>query len=123
MRRPHPRTTYLVYVLGEGFAFRLMATIFSIFLVLELDLDPLQLLLMGTVLEGTYLVFEIPTGVVADTVTNAPAPPTPSPNRTSPSGPCSPGAPTATPSSSLMRARRSATTTSATRRIRASSTR
>ncbi len=68
MRRPHPRTTYLIYVLGEGFAFRLMATIFSVFLVLELDLDPLQLLLMGTVLEATYLVFEVPTGVIADTV-------------------------------------------------------
>jgi MFS transporter, DHA3 family, tetracycline resistance protein len=68
VRRPHPRTTYLIYVLGDGFAFRLMATIFSVFLVLELDLDPLQLLLMGTVLEGTYLVFEIPTGVIADTV-------------------------------------------------------
>ena len=68
MHRPHPRTTYLVYVLGEGFAFRLMGTIFSVFLVLDLDLNPLQLLLMGTALEGSYLLFEIPTGVVADTV-------------------------------------------------------
>ena len=31
-------------------------------------LDPFRLLLLGTILEGTYLVFEIPTGVVADTI-------------------------------------------------------
>ena len=43
-----------------------MATIFSVFLIVELGFDPLQLLLMGTLLEGTYLLFEIPTGVVAE---------------------------------------------------------
>jgi DHA3 family tetracycline resistance protein-like MFS transporter len=68
VRRPQARTTYLIYVLGEGFAFYLMSTIYSVFLVLVLDLNPLQLLLLGTVVEATYLVFEVPTGVVADTV-------------------------------------------------------
>ena len=46
----------------------MMSVLFSVFLIVELGLGPLQLLLMGTVLEGTYLLFEVPTGVVADTV-------------------------------------------------------
>ena len=43
MRRLRPQTVYLLYSGAEGFAFRLMATIFSVFLILELGLDPLQL--------------------------------------------------------------------------------
>ena len=68
MRRLRPETTFLVYATGEGFAFRLMSVLFSVFLIVELGLGPLQLLLMGTVLELSYLLFEVPTGVVADTV-------------------------------------------------------
>ena len=68
MRRLRPETTYLVYSTGEGFFFHLMSVLFSVFLIVELDLGPLQLLLMGTVLEVTYLLFEVPTGVVADTL-------------------------------------------------------
>ncbi len=68
MRPLRPESTYLAYSTGEGFFFHLMSVLFSIFLIVELDLGPLQLLLMGTVLEGTYLLFEVPTGVVADTV-------------------------------------------------------
>lgn len=60
-------TAYLVYSGGEGLLFRLMTTIYSVFAILELGLDPLQLVLMGSVLEGTYLLFEVPTGVIADT--------------------------------------------------------
>ena len=36
--------------------------------IVSADLDPLQLVLVGTVLEVTTLVFEVPTGVVADMV-------------------------------------------------------
>jgi len=68
MRRLRPETTFLVYSTGEGFFFHMMSVLFSVFLIVELDLGPLQLLLMGTVLEVTYLLFEVPTGVVADTV-------------------------------------------------------
>ncbi len=39
----------------------------SIYLVRELHLSPLQLVLMGTAMEATVFVSEIPTGVVADT--------------------------------------------------------
>lgn len=41
---------------------------FSVFLILQVGLDPLQLVLMGTILEVSYLLFEIPTGIVADAV-------------------------------------------------------
>jgi DHA3 family tetracycline resistance protein-like MFS transporter len=68
VRRLRPETTYLVYATGEGFAFRMMSVLFSVFLIVELGLGPLELLLMGTVLELSYLLFEVPTGVVADTV-------------------------------------------------------
>jgi DHA3 family tetracycline resistance protein-like MFS transporter len=66
--RPGPTTVYLIYSAANGFIFRLVATLFVVFLIVEIGLDPLQLLLMGTALEVSYLVFEIPTGVVADTV-------------------------------------------------------
>ena len=39
----------------------------SVYLVQTLHLSPLQLVLMGTAMEGAVFLFEIPTGVVADT--------------------------------------------------------
>jgi MFS family permease len=39
----------------------------SIYLIRDLDLSPLELILMGTGMEATVFVFEVPTGVVADT--------------------------------------------------------
>jgi DHA3 family tetracycline resistance protein-like MFS transporter len=41
--------------------------VMSVYLVQELDLSPLELVLMGTAMEGAVFLFEIPTGVVADT--------------------------------------------------------
>ena len=61
-------TAYAIYCAGDGFLFRLAFTVYSVFVVLTLGLDPFHLLLLGTILEATYLVFEIPTGVVADTI-------------------------------------------------------
>ncbi len=40
----------------------------AVYLVREAKLDPLQLVLMGTVMEAAVFVFEIPTGVIADLV-------------------------------------------------------
>ena len=68
VRRLPVTTVYLIYLAASGFLFRLAATIFSVFLIRDLGFDPMQLLLMGTFLEASYLVFEIPTGVIADTV-------------------------------------------------------
>ncbi len=46
----------------DGFFFHLDSTVFNVFLILQVGLDPLQLVLMGTILEVSYLLFEIPTG-------------------------------------------------------------
>ena len=52
----------------DGFLFHLDSTVYSVFLIIQVGLDPLQLVLMGTILEVSYLLFEVPTGIVADTV-------------------------------------------------------
>jgi DHA3 family tetracycline resistance protein-like MFS transporter len=41
--------------------------VMAVYLVRELHLSPLQLVLMGTAMEAAVFLFEIPTGVVADT--------------------------------------------------------
>jgi MFS transporter, DHA3 family, tetracycline resistance protein len=64
LRRPPATTVYY------GLEFLLsMPTwvVISIYLVRELDLSPLELILMGTAMEAAVFVFEVPTGVVADT--------------------------------------------------------
>jgi DHA3 family tetracycline resistance protein-like MFS transporter len=40
--------------------------VMAVYLVRELHLSPLQLVLMGTAMEGAVLLFEVPTGVIAD---------------------------------------------------------
>lgn len=60
----------LVYYILSGMltlAGALLFTILSIYYVTVVKMDPLQLVLVGTVLEGVYFLFEVPTGVVADT--------------------------------------------------------
>src|SRR5690349_24794010 len=41
--------------------------VMSVYLVSELHLSPLQLVLMGTAMEAAVFLFEVPTGIVADT--------------------------------------------------------
>ena len=45
-----------------------MVTVSMVFMVEVAELDPLQMVLVGTALELSVFVFEIPTGVVADTI-------------------------------------------------------
>lgn len=52
--------------LGSLF-FATFATVSSVYRIQDAGLNPFQLLLIGTVLEATCLLFEIPTGIVADT--------------------------------------------------------
>jgi len=66
--RQNAATAYAIYVAGDGFLFRMIFTVYSIFVVLTLGFTPFQLVLLGTILEGTYLLCEVPTGLVADTV-------------------------------------------------------
>src|SRR5690348_15447348 len=64
MRRFGATTVYY----GLSFGLQLPTwVVMSVYLVSELHLSPLQLVLMGTAMEGAVFLFEIPTGVVADT--------------------------------------------------------
>jgi DHA3 family tetracycline resistance protein-like MFS transporter len=47
--------------------FMLWATVASVYRIEVVGLDPLRLVLLGTALEVAILVFEVPTGVLADT--------------------------------------------------------
>ena len=66
--RRNATAVYLAYSAFDGLFGRLAFTVYSVFVILTLGLDPFRLVLMGTILEGTYLLFELPTGIVADTV-------------------------------------------------------
>ncbi len=44
----------------------LVYTVLAVYYVTVVGLDPLQLVLVGTILEGTILLLEVPTGVLAD---------------------------------------------------------
>lgn len=59
---------YLWTETASGFLFTLMGTVFSVYLIVEGGLGPFRLLILGTILEATVLIFEVPTGVVADTI-------------------------------------------------------
>jgi MFS transporter, DHA3 family, tetracycline resistance protein len=61
-------TTFLVLAAGVHFALATSTVASSLFLIVDVGLDPFQLVLVGTVLEATVLAFEVPTGVVADAV-------------------------------------------------------
>lgn len=51
----------------EAFLFTLAFTVQAIYFILNAHLDPFQLVLVGTVLEVSCFLFEVPTGLVADT--------------------------------------------------------
>lgn len=66
-RRSAP-AIYLAIEAVTGFAFYTMATLASVYRISSAGLDPLQLVLVGTALEATVFLFEIPTGILADTI-------------------------------------------------------
>ena len=60
-----------VFLAIEGFgslAFMLTFTVTNVYYVTEVGMSPLQLVLCGTAMELAIFLFEIPTGVVADSV-------------------------------------------------------
>lgn len=64
MRRLPATTVYY----GLSFALRMPTwVVMAVYLVRELHLSPLQLVLMGTAMEGAVFLCEVPTGIVADT--------------------------------------------------------
>jgi DHA3 family tetracycline resistance protein-like MFS transporter len=60
-----PATT--VYYGLQFLVFMPTWVVIAVYLVRELHLSPLQLVLMGTAMEAAVFLFEVPTGVVADT--------------------------------------------------------
>lgn len=62
-------SAYLVYLIlqcGSSLFFSLYVTVYAVYQVTVVGLSPLALVLMGTILEATIFIFEIPTGVLAD---------------------------------------------------------
>lgn len=65
------RRAYLVYLGQEAagsFAFMMAITAAGLFMIQDAHLNALQLVLVGTTLELSAFLFEVPTGVLADTV-------------------------------------------------------
>ena len=63
------RNAYVVYLMLEGLVALFNAVVITVNMVYQVEvahLNPLQLVLVGTVLEATYFVCNVPTGVVAD---------------------------------------------------------
>lgn len=65
-RRFGPARVYYVLTFGSGLCFAMAYTLMLVYQVQVGHLSPLQLVLVGTVLELTCFLGEIPTGVVAD---------------------------------------------------------
>jgi DHA3 family tetracycline resistance protein-like MFS transporter len=61
-----PFTVYLVLQFTASLLFSLIFTVNMLYQVTVVQLSPLQLVLVGTILEATVFLFEIPTGVLAD---------------------------------------------------------
>lgn len=68
-----PARIYLLRAAVSAFSYGLIVNVLTTYYVREARLDALQLVLVGTVLEASYFVFEIPTGVLADTVGRKPS--------------------------------------------------
>lgn len=66
MKRLPATTIYSIEAVVSSFLFNSIFTVSSIYYVKNVGLNPMQLVLVGTALEASAFVFEIPTGVVAD---------------------------------------------------------
>lgn len=61
--------TYRLYLVMQGIIGLIFAMIFTVELLYHVEvvkLDPLRLVLLGTILEGTIFLCEVPTGILAD---------------------------------------------------------
>ena len=62
----NPFTVYLILEFCASLLFSAIFTVNMLYQVTVVELSPLQLVLVGTTLEATVFLFEIPTGVLAD---------------------------------------------------------
>lgn len=67
-RKQGPYSIFLQYSVFNSAFMTMVFTVNLIYFVTEIGLDPLQMVLVGTALELSIFIFEIPTGVVADTI-------------------------------------------------------
>ena len=65
-KRTNAFTIYVIMEFSAALFFSLIFTANLLYQVTVVKLTPFQLVLMGTILEGTVFIFEIPTGVLAD---------------------------------------------------------
>ncbi|WP_350277600.1 MFS transporter [Kribbella sp. HUAS MG21] len=65
-RSADPTRTYYAYNAAWSFLSALAFTLSLVYYVRDAGLDPLQMVLVGTTLELTCFLFEVPTGIVAD---------------------------------------------------------
>ena len=68
MHRLRASSVWYAYEAAASFLWALPFTVTAYYFVTEVGMSPLQLVLVGTVMEVSVFLFEIPTGVVADTV-------------------------------------------------------
>ncbi len=68
MKRLSPQQVFLILTLGSSFLFGLVFSTNILYYATVIKLSPLELVLVGTALELAILLFEVPTGVVADTI-------------------------------------------------------
>ena len=66
LREADATSTFYVLTAVAAFAFAACFTLNLVFQYRVVGLDPFQMVLVGTVLEATCFVFEVPTGIVAD---------------------------------------------------------
>jgi DHA3 family tetracycline resistance protein-like MFS transporter len=61
-----PYTVYLLIAAGSAFFVAILDPIVAVYYVQVVGLSPIELVLLGTIVEGTSFLFQVPTGVVAD---------------------------------------------------------
>src|SRR5262249_58002847 len=67
MKKPSAYTNYLIMEGVISLCFTTIFTVAAIYRINRAGLSPFQLVLVGTVLEASTFLFEVPTGVLADT--------------------------------------------------------
>jgi len=68
IKKHSPLPVYMVLSLTSSALYSLIFTVNLLYYIFIAGLDPLQLVLVGTALEASIFVFEVPTGVVADSI-------------------------------------------------------
>jgi MFS transporter, DHA3 family, tetracycline resistance protein len=66
VRRLRPHTVWYAYEGVASFLWTLVFTVTAVYFVTELGMSPFELVVVGTVMELSVFLFEVPTGIVAD---------------------------------------------------------